>query len=87
MLTIPPDARARTAHPADVAQARLFDGILQSEVQELERLVASMERHWLRRCEGGVDEAPKPPEALVLRGGGSEVQHLLDALRARFPQR
>ena len=88
MLTIPPDARARTAHTADAAQARLFDGLLQSEVQELEQLAASAERHWRRRREGRVDEDPNPPEALVLLWGRvAEVQGLLDALRARFPQR
>jgi hypothetical protein len=71
VLTIPPDARARTAHTADAAQARLFEALLQSEVQELEQLAASAERHWRRRCEGRLDEDPKPRRRWCSSGGGS----------------
>jgi hypothetical protein len=80
------DAWARPAHPADVAQARAFDVILQGEIAELEQLAASMERKWLRRCERGIDNEHRPPEGLVrMRGRVSEAQRLLDALRDRFP--
>ncbi|HEX4587082.1 MAG TPA: hypothetical protein VH185_03830 [Mycobacterium sp.] len=80
------DAWARPAHPADVAQARIFDAILRGEIAELEGLVASMEQRWLRRCERGVDDERKPPEGLVrMRGRVLEAQQLLDALRSRFP--
>ena len=49
-----PEAWARPAHPADVAQARMFDSLLLGEIAELEELVASMEKRWLRRCERGI---------------------------------
>jgi hypothetical protein len=40
--------QARPAHPADIAQARLFDAVLLGEIAELATLVASMEKRWLR---------------------------------------
>jgi hypothetical protein len=80
------DAWTRPAHPADVAQARVFDAVLLGEITELETLVASMETRWQRRCERGIDHPNRPPEALVrMRGRVSEARQLLDALRDRFP--
>lgn len=80
------DAWARPAHPADIAQARMFDAVMQGEIAELEELVASMEKRWLRRCERGTDDVNRPPENLIrMRGRVSEAQQLLDSLRARFP--
>jgi hypothetical protein len=86
--TIPPrpQAWAGPTHPADIAQARLFDAVLLGEIAELEALVASMEKRWQRRCERGLDDANRPPESLVrMRGRVLEAQQLLDALRDRFP--
>lgn len=81
-----PEAWTRPAHPADVAQARMFDTILLGEIAELEGLVASMEKRWLRRCERGIDDETRPPESLHrMRGRVLEAQQLLDALRSRFP--
>jgi hypothetical protein len=69
-----------------VAQARTFDMLLLGEIAELEGLVVSMEKRWLRRCERGIDDERRPPESLVrMRGRVAEAQHLLDALRDRFP--
>jgi hypothetical protein len=80
------DAWTRPAHPADVAQARMFDAIMQGEIAELQELVAVMENGWLRRCESGIDGGDRPPQSLVrMRGRVVEAQQLLDALRARFP--
>jgi hypothetical protein len=80
------DTLGRPAHPADIAQARLFDAVLLGEIAELEALVASMEKRWRRRCERGIDDPNRPPENLVrMRGRVSEAQELLDALRDRFP--
>jgi hypothetical protein len=80
------DAWARPAHPADVAQARVFHAVLLDEIAELEALAASMEKRWRRRCERGIDDPSGPPEALVrMRGRVSEAQQLLDALLDRFP--
>lgn len=77
---------SRPVHPGDVAQARLFDSLLQGEIAELEELVASMEARWLRRCERGIDDENRPPESLVkMRGRVAEAHKLLDALRNRFP--
>ena len=86
-----PEAWARPAHPADVACVVPHDGggapdsILLGEIAELEELVASMEKRWLRRCERG-DNENRPPVSIVrMRGRVLEAQQLLDALRARFP--
>jgi hypothetical protein len=80
------DAWARPAQPADVLQARMFDAILLGEIAELEELVASMEKRWLRRCERGIDDENRPPESIRrMRGRVAEAQQLLDALRSRFP--
>jgi hypothetical protein len=80
------EASTRQVHPADIAQARVFDAVLLGEIAELEGLVTSMEQRWLRRCERGIDDANRPPEALVrMRERVSEAQQLLDALRDRFP--
>jgi hypothetical protein len=80
------DEWSRPAHPADIAQARMFDAVLQGEIAELEELAASMERKWLRRCERGIDDANRPPGSILrMRGRVSEAQRLLDALRDRFP--
>jgi hypothetical protein len=80
------DAWTRPAHPADVAQARMFDAIMQGEIAQLKELVATMEKGWLRRSERGIDGEDSPPESLVrMRGRVVEAQRLLDALRARFP--
>jgi hypothetical protein len=80
------DVWARPAHPADIAQARVFDAVLLGEIAELEALVAAMEKRWLRRCERGIDDTNRPPENLVrMRGRVSEAQQLLEALRDRFP--
>jgi hypothetical protein len=80
------DTWARPTHPGDIAQARLFDVVLLGEIAELEALVASMEKRWLRRCERGIDDADRPPQNLVrMRGRVAEAQQLLDALRDRFP--
>jgi len=79
------EAWASPAHPADVAQARMFDAVMRGEIAELEEIVASMENRWLRRCERGIDDVNRPPESLVrMRGRVSEAQRLLDALRDRF---
>ena len=81
-----PQAWARPAHPADAAQARMFDSLLAAEIAELEGLVGAIERRWRQRCERGIDDENRPPESLVrMRGRVLEAQQLLDALRARFP--
>ncbi|HUO40624.1 MAG TPA: hypothetical protein VMU34_23515 [Mycobacterium sp.] len=79
------DTSARPAHPADVAQARVFETILQGEIAELQHLIASVQRRSLGRREHGIDNVGQPAEAVMrLRGRLAETQRLLDALTARF---
>jgi hypothetical protein len=64
----------------------VFDAVLLGEIAELEGLVTSIEKRWMRRCERGIDDENRPPESLVrMRGRVAEAQQLLDALRERFP--
>jgi hypothetical protein len=69
--------------PAEVAQARVFEGLLQAESAELHDLA--------RRMAGGVDQqldkgsAAPSWELMQIRTRIDEVQRLLQALRGRFP--
>ncbi len=69
--------------PAEVAQARVFEGLLQAESAELHDLA--------RRITGPVDQllekgSPAPSwELMQIRTRIDEVQRLLQALRGRFP--
>lgn len=77
--------RERPAQAADVAQAGLFDEILQSEIAELEEVAEAAERQWLQRRVRGAGE-DSLPEALVRLGERvAEAHRLLSALRERFP--
>jgi hypothetical protein len=74
------------AHPADVAQSRLFQTILTDELDELEDLIAAAERRWKRQREDGSDPPVVVPHALLrLRERAKEAHRLLDALHDRFP--
>ena len=85
MRSISPDARTRRAHASDVAQAQVFAALMQSEIKELQGLVSLAEKHWQRRRDRGLDDAGRPPEALLrLRRRVAEAQSLLDNLRDRF---
>jgi outer membrane protein TolC len=87
VLSISPDARMRPAHASDVAQAHVFVALMQSEIKELKALMASAEKQWRRRCDRGLDDAGRPPEALMrLRRRVAEAQSLLANLRDRFAE-
>jgi hypothetical protein len=74
------------AHPADVAQSRLFQTILTDELDELDDLIAAAERRWKRQREGKPDAPVVVPHALLrLRERAKEARRLLDALHKRFP--
>ncbi|WP_319449628.1 MULTISPECIES: hypothetical protein [unclassified Mycobacterium] len=74
------------AHPADVAQSRLFQSILTDELDELEDLIAAAERRWKRQREDGPNAPVLVPHALLrLRERAKEARRLLDALHKRFP--
>ena len=77
--------RPALAHPgskAEVAQARLFEGILRAEIARLEQRADSVAYHWwVRRDKNG----DRPPEDLVeLRRRIGEARRLLETLQGRF---
>jgi hypothetical protein len=70
--------------PAEVAQARVFEGLLQAESAELHELAHHI-------SVGGGDQRPAHNSSapswdlLQIRARLDEVQNLLQALRGRFP--
>jgi hypothetical protein len=72
------------AQAGDVAQARLFDAILQGEIAELEQLAESAERSWLQQRVRGAGDDTLPEELVRLGERVAEAHRLLRALRARF---
>jgi transposase InsO family protein len=72
-------ASARPISAADMAQARLFDDILQSEIAELEELAAYVEARWQR-----LHEQRRREELRRVHARLDEARRLLDALRDRF---
>ena len=70
-------SRPRSA--ADMAQARLFDDILQDEMSELIELAAAIEARAADRDERHSKELQRVNARIY------EVRRLLDALRDRFP--
>jgi hypothetical protein len=74
------------AHPGDVAQSRLFQAILNDELDELDDLVAAAERRWMRQRERNPENSfGEPHELQRLRERTREARRLLDALDKRFP--
>jgi hypothetical protein len=73
----------RPVKPAEVAQARVFEGLLEAESAELQELA--------HRMAGAVDhqsdlESSAPSwDLMQIRARIDEVQGLLQALRGRFP--
>src|ERR1700739_1284639 len=73
-------AWSRPGSAADMAQARLFDDILQDEMAELQELAAAIEG-----CAADGDEARHSKELQRVNASIYEVRRLLDALRDSFP--
>ncbi|WP_375484657.1 hypothetical protein [uncultured Mycobacterium sp.] len=74
----------RQVNPADAAQARLFETILQMEIAQLQQLVAVLNSG---RGEASMADG-RPPETLSeLCARIEDVHHLLQRLRDRFPHR
>jgi hypothetical protein len=73
-------AWSRPRSAADMAQARLFDDILQDELVELQELAAAIEARAADR-----DELRHSKELQRVNAHIYEVRRLLDALRDRFP--
>jgi hypothetical protein len=77
------DIAARPVPPAEAAQARLFERILNAELLELQRRQKLMARYGAHR--GAYNQRlPEQPTELSVRI--SELVRLLDALRDRFSE-
>ncbi|OBC16456.1 hypothetical protein A5784_27020 [Mycobacterium sp. 852013-50091_SCH5140682] len=80
------DTWSRPPHPADVAQSRLFDEMMQAEIAELHALAALAERAWRDRSERHTAAPAKLPEAVLrVHARIAEAERMLAALRGRFP--
>ncbi|SBS79572.1 conserved hypothetical protein [uncultured Mycobacterium sp.] len=71
-------------HPNDAAQARLFNELMQAEIDDLEDLILLAERRWSSRLDAGWGAERTPEPVLRLRDKLKEVQRLQKALQARF---
>jgi len=73
----------RPPQPAEIAQARVFEGLLQAECVELQELA--------RRMAGAKDQLTEPDDSrptgdlTQIRARIDEVHGLLQALHGRFP--
>jgi hypothetical protein len=73
----------RPVQPAEIAQARVFEGLLQTECAELQELA--------RRMAGARGQLPAPDDSrptgdlTQIRARIDEVHSLLRALQGRFP--
>ncbi|HME48688.1 hypothetical protein [Mycobacterium sp.] len=77
-------AKPRPVNDADMAQARLFEVMLEDEIAELEQLVETVDARCRRNQIDGLK--PRASEELArLRTRLAEAQRLLTALRNRFP--
>jgi hypothetical protein len=82
VITLARHAWSRPPSAADMAQARLFDYLLQNEIAELQQIAAGIEvRSTDRR------ELWPSKEIQRLNARINEVRRLLDALRDRFGAR
>ena len=73
-------AWSRPSRAGDIAQARIFDDILQDDVAELQELAAAIE------AGAGVRDEPRHNKELRrVNARINEVLRILDALRDRFP--
>jgi hypothetical protein len=71
-------------HPNDAAQARLFNELMQAEIEDLEDLILVAERRWSSRLDAGWGAERTPEPVLRLREKLKEVQRLQKSLQARF---
>lgn len=75
---------AHPMRPAEVAQARLFERILQAEVAELHQLAYRMADSMDQQHEIG--STPPTRHLGQIHSRIDEIHRLLSALRGRFPQ-
>jgi hypothetical protein len=72
----------RPAQPAEIAQARVFERLLQAECAELQELAHRMAGDWYQQA--GPDDSRPSGELTELRARIDEVHGLLRALQGRF---
>jgi hypothetical protein len=77
------DTLERPVEPAEVAQARLFEGILQAEFAELHHL--AYRTAGPRHRELDLNSHERSRDLLRIHACIDEVQHLLRALQGRYP--
>ena len=73
-------AWSRPSSAGDIAQARIFDDILQDEIAELQELATA-----INACAADRDEPRHNKELQRVNARINEVLRMLDALRDRFP--
>jgi hypothetical protein len=73
----------RAAEPAEVAQARVFEGVLQAERAELQELAHRMAGAKFQQAQG--DDSRPSGDLTQIRARIDEVHDLLQALHERFP--
>ena len=73
----------RPAQPAEIAQARVFERLLQAECAELQELAHRMAGDNYQQL--GPDDPRSPGELAQIRARIDEIDGLLRALRGRFP--
>jgi hypothetical protein len=71
----------RPVNPAEVAQARVFEGLLQAESAELQELACRM----AGAQQSDLNSSAPSWDLMQIRARIEEVQRLLQALRGRFP--
>jgi hypothetical protein len=76
--------KPRPVTPAEVAQARVFERLLQAESAELHELAQRIPRPADRQLDS--DASASSWDLVQIRTRLDEVQRLLQALRGRFPQ-
>jgi hypothetical protein len=74
----------RPVTPAEVAQARVFERLLQAESAELHELAHRIPAAAERQIDN--DSSASSWDLVQIRARIDEVQRLLDALQGRFPQ-
>jgi hypothetical protein len=80
-------AQHGVTHPlnyAEVAQARIFDGILRAELVQLEELAKSIASRWMGPANVRTGDSQQPEELVQLRARIEEAHRLIDALWQRF---
>jgi hypothetical protein len=74
----------RPPQPAEIAQARVFERLLQAECAELQELAHRMAGDKYQQPER--DDSGAPGELTQIRARIDEVHGLLQALQGRFPR-